>query len=933
MTNLDRRTFLGAAGGLLVSVARRPAHAAEQGGAPAPAAPLPGSLKETPLLDAWVHIAPDGHVTVFTGKAELGQGIATALLQIAAEQLSLLPAEINLVTADTARTPNEGFTAGSHSMQDSGTAIMHAAAQVRALLTQAAATEWSLPPEQLTVSQGQVHAPDGRSLGFGPLAAKLDLHVEAHAASTLQNPTAYVVMNTPLPRIDIPAKLTGGQAYVQDLRLPGMLHARILRQPTPGATLGPLDTSAIERLPGVTAVIRRGDWLAVVAEHEWTAIKAERALAALAHWSEPAPLPDPATIHGTIQALPAREIPILTWSNQAAPPAKRQQARYTKPYLMHGAIGPSCAVAHLADNLLTVWTHTQGVYPLRGAIASLLRLPPGQVRCVHAQGSGCYGHNGADDVAGDAALLAQAMPGRPIRVQWMREDEHLNEPYGAAMVAEVQAALSSDGAIVDWDYGVWSNTHNRRPAIGGLMLQNAALPDKLPVPPPAPIPMPEGGGERNSNPIYAFPNARVVSHFIPEMPLRVSALRSLGAYLNVFAIESFMDELAEAAGADPVAFRLRHLTDERGRAVIQEAAARFGWNSTPSGPTPGPGIGRGFAFARYKNLGAYCAIALDLHVEHETGQVRLGRIVAAVDSGQPVNPDGIRNQIEGAIIQSASWTLYEQVRWNRSRITSADWSGYPVIRFPAIPSSIEVHILPRPGDPLPRHRRGRPRAHLGRHRQCHPQRHRPTPARPPPLGNEGEGRCRHLTLHPGGGAVSAISGRSAIFAYQASSFGCAGRQGSCAKRKSRYPSAQATVMVPMSRWSAGGSASSMCSARATTSFCRSITAVRSSSTARPCSIRRISEASRIPSPIACCFSTRQRAAPAGNIDPPPTASRYSQITGLSNTATPSSVTRHGTFDSGFIATSSAGEAWGLDGTFVIRLSAPVAIATAITFRT
>jgi CO/xanthine dehydrogenase Mo-binding subunit len=364
---------------------------------------------------------------------------------------------------------------------------------------------------------------------------------------------------------------------------------------------------------------------------------------------------------------------------------------------MHGAIGPSCALAVFADDGMTVWTHTQGVYPLRTALAQLLGMPPEKVRCVHVEGSGCYGHNGADDVAADAALIARAVPGRPVRVQWMREQEHTSEPYGPAMVAEVSGALDAEGRIVDWDYGVWSNTHNRRPNVGGLLLQNAALPTSLPIPPPAPIPMPEGGGDRNSNPIYALPNARVVSHFVPEMPLRVSAMRALGAYLNVFAIESFIDELAIAAGADPVEFRLRHLTDERGRAVVQMAAERFDWSKPASHE---PGRGRGFAFARYKNLGAYCAVALDLTVEHETGRIRLGRVVAAVDSGQPINPDGIRNQIEGAMVQSASWTLYEQVRFDRRHITSTDWSGYPVLRFPAAPESIEVHILPRPGQPF-----------------------------------------------------------------------------------------------------------------------------------------------------------------------------------------------------------------------------------------
>jgi len=388
---------------------------------------------------------------------------------------------------------------------------------------------------------------------------------------------------------------------------------------------------------------------------------------------------------------------VLTWTNPAAPAVKRISARYTRPYQMHGAIGPSCALAALTDDGVTVWTHTQGVYPLRTALAQLLGMPPEKVRCVHVEGSGCYGHNGADDVAADAVLIARAVPGRPVRVQWMREQEHTSEPYGPAMVAEVSGALDAEGRIVDWDYGVWSNTHNRRPNVGGLLLQNAALPASLPVPPPAPIPMPEGGGDRNSNPIYALANARVVSHFVPDMPLRVSAMRGLGAYLNVFVIESFMDELAIAASVDPVAFRLRHLTDERARAVVQAAAERFDWNKPVSRE---PGRGRGFAFARYKNLGAYCAVALDLTVEHETGRIKLGRVVAAVDSGQPINPDGIRNQIEGGIVQSASWTLYEQVRFDRRHITSTDWSGYPVLRFPAAPKSVEVHVLPRPGQPF-----------------------------------------------------------------------------------------------------------------------------------------------------------------------------------------------------------------------------------------
>jgi nicotinate dehydrogenase subunit B len=680
---LSRRGLLAAGGGLVVAFSLR-AEEPER----------PGSLKDSPLLDAWIRVAPDGLVTVFTGKAELGQGLTTALLQVAAEQLDVAPGRIELVTADTGRTANEGFTAGSHSMQDSGTAILNAAAQVRGLLRDAAAAEFGVPAETLSTADGSVRAADGRSVGYGALAAKLNLHVEAFSKSPLKDPAAYRLMGTPMPRIDIPAKLTGGVAFLQDLRLPGMLHARAIRQPSVGARLLDFDTSPIERMPGVVKVVREGSYLAVVAGKEWQAIKAMRALTTASQWEETATLPDEATVLDTIKALPSREIPVLTWKAEAGAPVKRLKARYTRPYLMHGAIGPSCSVALFDGGTMTVWTHTQGVYPLRSALAGLLRMPLEQVRCIHVQGSGCYGHNGADDVAGDAVLIARAVPGRPVRVQWMREQEHTSEPYGCAMIAEVEGAIDADGGIVDWDYGVWSNTHNRRPNVGGLMLQNAALPEALPVPPPAPIPMPEGGGERNSNPLYVFPNARVVSHFIPEMPVRISALRSLGAYLNIFAIESFMDELAEAAGADPVEFRLRHLQDERAKAVIALAAEKFGWSSGKRGE------GRGFAFARYKNLGAYCAIALEVRVEHETGQIRLGRVVAAVDSGQAINPDGIRNQIEGAIVQSASWTLYESVRFDRRRILSRDWSGYPIMRFPAVPESISVHIVPRPGQPF-----------------------------------------------------------------------------------------------------------------------------------------------------------------------------------------------------------------------------------------
>lgn len=697
MAELSRRGIIAGAGALVVSFALDPAANAQ-----APTAALPGSLKETPALDAWIRVAADGRVTVMTGKAELGQGIGTALLQLAAEQLNLSPTDITLITADTALTANEGYTAGSHSMQDSGTAVVNAAYQVRGLLLREAARQWGLPIEALRMASGTVQAPDGRVQGIGALAAALSLHAPAAPSNALASHLTGQWIGKSLGRIDIPAKLTGGAAYLQDMRLPGMLHARVVRQPSPGAVLAALDTAAIAAMPGVKTIVRNGNFLAVVAAREWQAIKAWRALEAACRWTETATLPPQADIFATLQSLPARDNEVLRWQAPAAAPARRVAARYTRPYQSHGSIGPSCAVAHFTQGRLTVWTHTQGVFPQRAALAQLLRLPPAAVRCIHVPGAGCYGHNGADDAAADAALVAAALPDVPIRLQWMREQEMTAEPFGCAMVGEAATSLDANGKIVDYTYTVWSNTHNRRPGGGGLLLANAALPDPIPMPSPAPIPMPEGGGSRNSNPLYAFPNAHVLERFIAQEPLRVSAMRGLGAYLNIFALESFMDEAAAAAGADPVAFRLAHLNDDRAKAVITAAAANAGWASRPRGGTGTRGWARGFgfAFARYKNLGAYCAIALSVQVEHETGRVAIGPVHAAIDSGTAVNPDGLRNQVEGGIVQSSSWTLLEQVSYDTRHVTSRDWSGYPILRFPAVPASIDVQIIDRPGQPF-----------------------------------------------------------------------------------------------------------------------------------------------------------------------------------------------------------------------------------------
>ncbi|MGY0793450.1 molybdopterin cofactor-binding domain-containing protein [Azospirillum argentinense] len=698
--SLTRRGLLAGGGALVVTVSlARPLPAQTGGGGGArPSKPAPGSLAQTRRLDAWVRIGTDGAITVFTGKAELGQGIRTALLQVAAEELRVPPAAITLVTADTARTPNEGYTAGSQSMQNSGTAIRAAAAQARTLLAEEAARRFGAPADALGFADRRVTAPDGRSLGYGELAASLDLTVDVPPDAPLTAADRLSVMGRPLPRVDIPAKVTGGAAYAQDLRLEGMLHARVVRPPSPAARLTALDAAGVEAMPGVAAVLRDGNFLAVVADKEYRAVKAMRALAAAARWEETATLPGDTPLPDLLRGL-EREVGTVDAKGEAGAiedGPRSLRARFTRPYQLHGSIGPSCGVAVMGEDGLTVWSHTQGVYPDRKAIAEMLRLPVERVRVIHTEGSGCYGHNGADDAAADAALIASKLPGRPVRVQWMREQEHAGEPYGPAMMIEAAASLDGNGRIDRWTFDVWSNTHTTRPGGAGALLAARHLAEPFPAEPAAMQITPAGNGDRNAIPLYAIPNTRVLWHFLPDMPLRVSALRSLGAYANVFALESMMDDLALLAGADPVEFRLRHLEDPRARRVVELAAERFGWTGTASAP----GFGHGFAFARYKNHAAYLALAVELSVDRGSGRVRMTRATAAIDSGEIVNPDGIRNQTEGGIIQAMSWTLFERVAYDNTRVTSVDWASYPILRFASVPDRIDVHIVERPGDPF-----------------------------------------------------------------------------------------------------------------------------------------------------------------------------------------------------------------------------------------
>ncbi|MDO8990144.1 MAG: molybdopterin-dependent oxidoreductase [Sideroxyarcus sp.] len=655
-------------------------------------AELPGDLGVAPRLEAWLAIAPDGTVTIFTGKVEIGQGVLTALAQIAAEELDVALPAIRMISGQTGLTPNEGFTSGSQSMEKGGAALRFACAEARHILLDQAATRLAVPVTTLKAADGVVTAADGRQLSYGELASSGLFHRDATAKVAPKPPAEYKIVGTSVPRRDIPAKVTGGASYVQDLRLPGMVFGRIVRPPGPGAVLTTVDMEAARRLPGILAVVRDGSFLGVVALREEQAIRGREALLRSAKWRETTTLPDEGRIHAWLQAQPDEVAMVSEKRSATAPVVRRLTATFTKRYTAHASLAPSCAVAEMSEGKLRVWSHTQGVYPLRASLATVLKLDPEDIVVAHVEGSGCYGHNGADDAALDAALLARAVPGRPVKLQWMRDDEAAWEPFGSAMVMQLSADLSADNGIVDWQHELWSNIHSSRPGrVGGVNLLAA---EHLAVPFAAAQGQ-SGGEDRNAVPLYDFPNQKIIRHLIRKMPLRTSALRTLGAYGNVFALESFLDEVAEAAGVDPVAYRLRYLSDPRARAVIELAAGKANWR---------PGVksdgvrGRGFGFAMYKNLACYVACVADVSVNRQSGQVSVTRVVAAADAGQIINPQGLEMQIEGGVIQSTSWTLLEAVRFDRARVTSRDWESYPILHFPAVPK-VEVHLIDRPDEP------------------------------------------------------------------------------------------------------------------------------------------------------------------------------------------------------------------------------------------
>lgn len=647
---------------------------------------LPADLRDNPRLDRWVRFERPGAVTILSGKVELGQGIATAILQIAAEELDVAPARIAMVYGDTSRSPDEGYTSGSQSMESGGAAMRAVCAEVRSLFVAAAAKRLEVSEAELEVADGVIHVP-GTDLrtDYWSLAPEVSLARDATGAAAPKDAGKYAVVGKSLPRLDLPAKLSGA-AFIQDLELPGMLHARVLRPPTYGSKLLFLEKQKIEKLPGVATVVIDGSFVGVCAEREEQALAALEVARQAAQWSPGEPLPAEAEPAVFLPKLQNMSITIRD-EKKPVPAEKRLQATYSRPYIAHASIGPACALASFAAGKLTVWSHAQGPHHLRDEIALVLGMTKDDVTVVHRDGAGCYGHNGADDAALDAALLARAC-GRPVRVQWSREDELAWAPFGSAMAMEVSAGLDVQGNVVDWRSETWSHPHTARPGRGpGVNLMAAwHLAQPKAGPTPRDPPFPPGGGARNAVPLYAFRSCEVVYRQVSQPVLRVSSLRSLGAHGNVFAIESFLDELAHAAGADPVEFRLRHLEDVRARRVIEVAARAAGWRKA----------GQGIGFAKYKNSSAYCAIVAEIEAAEK---IYVRRVVAAVDAGLPVNPDGLRNQVEGGIVQAVSWTLKEAVRWGPDGVSSRSWEDYPILKFGEVPQ-VEVIVVESRDKPL-----------------------------------------------------------------------------------------------------------------------------------------------------------------------------------------------------------------------------------------
>jgi nicotinate dehydrogenase subunit B len=646
-------------------------------------------ILEPGSVDAFFAISEDGSVTLYCGKVDLGTGLRIAIPQMAAEELGVAVGSIRLVEGDTALTPDQGPTAGSTGIARGGMQIRQAAATARQALIRLGAARLDAPVNELVAEDGEVRwKAAGKAIGFGALLAGQQFAQKVDAKAPLRTPEAFTIIGKSLPRPDVPAKVTGRHVYVHDFALPGMLHGRAIRPPRVGAGLVSVDETSIAHLADAR-IVRINHFLAVVAEQEWDAVRAARAIKA--EWTGGGGLMGDAAVAAAMRAGPFLGQETLTARGDPTALLTGSQtlkATFYWPPQTHGSIGPSCAVADVRADEATVWTASQATHKFQPTFAAMLGLPNDKVRLIYLDGAGCYGMNGHDDAAADAALLSKAV-GRPVRVQWTRQDEHGWDPKGPPQLIDLSGVVSPDGAIAAWRTEMW------------LPKATAGLPN-VPLLAPEAAGLPQAQGlstgliSQNGAPPYAADRVEVIVHWLKDAPLRPSNIRAPGKIANVFAVESFVDILAHAAGRDPLAFRLSGLRDPRGIEVLQRVAAMMRWQ--PRAGARGDGRGRGIAFVHYKDNETYVAMAMDIEVERRSGAIHVARVACAHDCGLVINPDAVKAQVEGAILQTLSRALLEEVKFDHDRVTSTDWSSYPILTFRDVPK-IEIDLVLRQDEP------------------------------------------------------------------------------------------------------------------------------------------------------------------------------------------------------------------------------------------
>jgi nicotinate dehydrogenase subunit B len=645
----------------------------------------------TEQVDGFIGINRMGEVTLYSGKVDLGTGVRTALAQIVAEELDVPLAAVTVIQGDTALTPDQGPTYGSNSIQNGGAQIRQAAATARQALLQIAAKKFKSEISALSVADGEITLKETQqSVSYGALIGGRNFSLQVDKTAAVKDAANFRIVGRSVPRVDIPGKVTGQFTYMQDFRLPDMLHGRVVRPPAIGATLQGIDEDSVKDIPGLIRVVRIGNFVGVVAETEWAAIRASRRLRV--SWSRWEGLPDQSALWEHVRGTKVVKEDVT--SNVGAVPAAlalgahRLRATYDFTIHTHGSIGPSCSVVEFKDGSLTCWSASQSTHTLRKQLAAMLSMPEDKVRCTYIDGSGCYGRNGHEDAAADAALLSRTV-GRPVRVQWMREDEHGWDPKGPPTLIDLEAALDARGTLIAWSSDFFHPLGIASPvALAGAIL--AGLPHEMNMGP--------GGIIGNTAIPYTVPNVRTVAHRLETTPLKPAWIRTPGRMQNTFANESFLDELAIAAGADPLEFRRRHLKDARGLELLDRLALLAKWERTSpkqrnyDGPIA---TGRGLAYVKYELVRTYVGVVADVEVDRATGEIRVKRFFVAQDCGQIINPDGVKNQIEGNIVQTVSRTLMEQVTFNRSRVTSLDWGSYRIIGFPDVPDVV-IDLIDRP---------------------------------------------------------------------------------------------------------------------------------------------------------------------------------------------------------------------------------------------